>query len=79
MAFIIRNSKRKPWDFLDDWQQSDRGYDPYELEGINLKMQAMYPGPYKVVKKTSEYGRFTYYEMEFNSGPEETMFKLKWA
>jgi hypothetical protein len=42
-------------------------------------MQAMYPGPYKVVKKTSEYGRYTYYEMEFKSGPEETMFKLKWA
>ena len=78
--FIDKNwTRRKPWDYLTDWQNSDRGYDPDELEGINLKMQAMYPGPYKVVKKLSPYERFYYYEMEFNSPAEETMYKLKWA
>ena len=69
----------RPWDYLGDWAVSDRGYDPDEMTTINQLMQEKYPGPYKVVKKTSEYGRYTYYEMEFKSGPEETMFKLKWS
>lgn len=72
-------SRRKPWDYLDDWQQSDRGYDPLELEYINERMQQQYPGPYKVVKKKSPHGRFIYYVMEFNSPAEETMYKLKWS
>ena len=79
MALILKNSKRKPWDFLNDWQQSDRGYDPDELKTINVLMQAKFPGPYKVVKKTSPHGRFIYYEMEYDSDPAATMFRLKWA
>lgn len=79
-AFFIdpKYSRRKPWDWLDDWQQSDREYNPNELDYINNKMQEQFPGPYRVVKKTSPHGRFKYFEMEFNTPAEETMFKLKW-
>lgn len=71
--------KRKPWEYLDDWQRSDRGYNPTELDLINARMQHLYPGPYKIVKKRSPHGRFVYYVMEFNSPAEETMYRLKWA
>lgn len=72
-------TRRKPWDYLRDWATSDRGYDPDEMTTINQRMQEKYPGPYKVVKKMSPYERFYYYEMEFNSPAEETMYKLKWT
>lgn len=71
--------KVSPWQYLKDWEQSDRCYNPLELEYINKKMQDQYPGKYKIVKKASEYGRFTYYDFEFDSPAEETMFRLKWA
>ena len=74
-----RRSKRKPWEWLNDWQQSDRGYDPHELVNVNIVMQDRWPGAYKVVKKTSPHGRFKYYEMEFDSPAEETMFRLKYS
>ena len=80
--FFVRPSMYKrvsPWQYLKDWEQSDRGYDPLELEYINKRMQDQYPGKYKIVKKASEYGRFTYYDFEFDSPAEETMFRLKWA
>ena len=79
MSIGSRYFSEKPWEYLNYWQNSDRGYDPDEMTTINQKMQERYPGPYKVVKKTSPYGRFTYYEMEFGSPAEETMYKLKWA
>ena len=81
-GFFVRPSMYKkvsPWQYLKDWEQSDRGYNPLELEYINKRMQDQYPGKYKIVKKASEYGRFTYYDFEFDSPAEETMFKLKWA
>ena len=71
-------SKKSPWQYLDDWQNSDRGYNPNELAHINAKMQQMYPGKYQVVKKTSEHGRFTYYAIEFDTPAIETMFRLKY-
>jgi len=71
-------SKKSPWQYLDDWQNSDRGYNPNELAHINAKMQQMYPGKYKVVKKTSEHGRYTYYDIEFDTPAVETMFRLKY-
>jgi hypothetical protein len=77
MGLSIRR-KRTPQEYLDDWQQSDRGYTPNELEYINNEMQELYPGPYKVVKKTSKHKRFYYYEIEFDSPAAKTFFKLKW-
>lgn len=72
-------SKTDPCQHLKDWEQSDRGYDPNELEHINKKMQELYPGKYKIVKKNSEYGRFKYYDFEFETPAAETMFKLKYS
>lgn len=71
--------KVNPWQYLNEWQQSDRGYDPLELEYINKRMQDQYPGKYKIVKKASEYGRFTYYDFEFDSPAAETMFRIKYS
>lgn len=81
-GFFIHPSMYKkvdPWQYLKDWEQSDRGYDPNELEYINIDMQKRYPGKYKIVKKTSTHGRFTYYDFEFESPAEETMYRLKWV
>lgn len=74
-----QNVGTKPWEYLDNWQRSDRGYDPNEILTINEYMQNRYPGPYKVVKKLSPHERFYYYEMEFDSPAEETMYRLKWV
>jgi hypothetical protein len=71
--------KVDPWQYLNDCQNSDRGYDPDELIYINAKMQELYPGKYKIVKKASEYGRFKYYDFEFETPAAETMFKLKYS
>lgn len=81
-GFFVHPSMYKrvdPWQYLKDWEQSDRGYDPLELEYINKRMQELYPGKYKIVKKSSEYGRFTYYDFEFETPAAETMFKLKYS
>lgn len=70
--------KTDPWQYLNDWQQSDREYDPDEILTINFLMQRNYPGKYKIVKKASEYGRFKYYDFEFDTPAAETMFRLKY-
>ena len=80
-GFFVHPSMYKkvsPWQYLHDWERSDRGYNPTELDLINARMQHLYPGKYKIVKKSSEYGRFTYYDFEFDSPAAETMFRLKY-
>lgn len=81
-GFFVHPSMYKPvspWQYLNDWQNSDRGYDPNELEYINKRMQDLYPGKYKIVKKDSEYGRFKYYDFEFDSPAVETLFRIKYS
>ena len=81
-GFFVHPSMYKkvsPWQYLDDWQNSDRGYDPLELEYINKRMQELYPGKYNIVKKPSEHGRFKYYDFEFETPAAETMFRLQYS
>ena len=81
-GFFVHPSMYKkvdPWQYLHDWERSDREYNPTELECLNIDMQNRYPGKYKIVKKTSEYGRFTYFDFEFESPAVETMFRLQYS
>ena len=68
-----------PWQYLNDWQNSDRGYDPNEIVYINMEMQRRYPGKYKIVRKPNGVDRFIYFDFEFDSPAAETMFKLQYS
>lgn len=76
---LVKVAQLDPWQYLNDWQRSDRGYDPNEMVYINMEMQQRYPGKYKIVKRASEHGRFKYYDFEFESPAAETMFRIKYS
>ena len=81
-GFFVHPSMYKkvdPWQYLYDWERSDRNYRPNELEYLNIDMQKRYPGKYKIVRKANGVDRFIYFDFEFDSPAAETMFKLQYS
>ena len=69
-----------PWEYLEDWERSDRTRDQSTLDYINARMQTKFPGRYHVVKKlTPVKGWEPYYAIVFDDPAEETYLRLKWS
>lgn len=71
-----------PWQYLDNWSQSDRGPDE-TLAKLNARMQERWPGKYRIVEKEVHDRRYMYkilkWDFEFDSPKDETWFKMKYA
>lgn len=71
-----------PWQYLDNWSQSDRGPDE-TLAKLNERMQNRWPGKYRIVEKEVRCKEHMYkilkWDFEFETPAEETMFRIKYS
>lgn len=80
--FVMQASNTTPWQYLDNWTQSDRG--PEEtLAKLNERMQNRWPGKYKiVVVETHVEGhmyKFPKWVFKFDTPKDETWFRLRYT
>ena len=79
---MASNSKTTPWEYLENWNWSDRGPDE-TLAKLNERMQNRWPGKYKIIvkevrAKDSMY-KVSKHVFEFDTPAEETLFRLKYS
>lgn len=69
-----------PLKFLEDWERNDKTKEQSTIEYITAKMQAKYPGNYRIARRlTPCKGWEPYHIMVFDTPADETMFILKWS
>ncbi len=69
--------KLTPWQYLNQWSMSDRLADQNE-EWIYIRMQELYPGPYKIGYGYHPNG-WKEFHIIFEDQTEETFFRLKYS
>lgn len=68
-----------PWQWLEDWERSDRTKEHSTLEYVNIRIQEKFPGRYRVSKRlTPCKGWEPYHVIVFDDPAEETFFRLKY-
>ena len=80
-AMYIDNkyNKMTPWEMLEDWERSDKPEESSTCDYITQKLQKHYPGNYRIVYNLDTDGiDVSYWQFEFVTSEEETMFRLKW-
>jgi len=75
-------TKQTPWEWLSDWEMSDR--DPNTtLDMIIDRMKLRWPGRYCIVVREVQHPKhactYSKWFIEFDDPAEETMFRLKWC
>ena len=71
---------KTPYEYLEDWERSDKPKERDTIEHITARMQERYPGQYRIAKRlTPCKGWEPYYVIVFDTPAEETMFLLKWG
>lgn len=79
---MARSRSTSPWEYLDNWSNSDRGPDE-TLARLNERMQARWPGKYRIVEKEVRSKEHMYkvlkWDFEFETPAEETLFRIKYS
>ena len=82
IQIVGRNKPTTPWEYLENWAQSDRGPDE-TLAKLNERMQNRWPGKYKVVVRETHVDghmyKFPKWVFEFDSPQDETFFRIKYS
>lgn len=74
-----RTKQMSPWEYLENWAQSDRDYETSTADWLSRKMKEKYPGNYRIVLAMSPKTWWDPHpKIVFDDPAEETWFRLKY-